>query len=60
MPRIPAPLKLMQEDWPKFKARMDYRMKPRLKQNKEITKMEKSNCNRMLIWQHTNFICYYI
>lgn len=42
MPRIPAPLRLMQEDWLKFKARMDYRMKPYLKQNKEITKWKNS------------------
>lgn len=60
MPRTPAALKLMQKDWPKLKARVDYRMKPCLKQNKEIIKKKKFNCNRILIWQHTNFIWYYI
>jgi hypothetical protein len=56
MPRIPAPLKLMQEDWPTFKARMNYRMKPCLKQNKEMTKMEKCNYDKILILQYIKFI----
>ena len=41
MPRIPAPLKLMQEDWPTFKARMNYRMKPCLKTKKSEREKER-------------------